>query len=148
MSLNKVMLIGNVGKDPEVRQTESGAKVASFTLATTERYKAKDGSVKDNTEWHNIVAWRGPAEVAEKYVHKGSQIYVEGRLRTRSWDDQNGAKRYTTEILAENIQLLGKKEESASVPSPAPSQTQRTQQKPQTTPMPYPTEADDSDLPF
>lgn len=152
MSLNKVMLIGNVGRDPEIRQADGGLKVASFTLATTERYKTKDGSYKDNTEWHNIVAWRGTAEVAEKYIRKGTQIYVEGRIRTRSWDDQQGNKRYTTEIVADNIQLLGKKEDSQPAQptpqvQPRPQAQQRPQQR-QTTAMPYPTVEDDGDLPF
>ena len=112
MSLNKVMLIGNVGKDPEVRYLEGNtpnAKMASFTLATTERYRDRNGELRENTEWHNIVAWRNNADVIEKYVRKGTQLYIEGRIRTRSWDDQTGNKHYTTEILADNLQLLGKK---------------------------------------
>lgn len=112
MSLNKVMLIGNVGQDPEVRYLDNGApgaKVATFRLATTERYKDRSGELKENTEWHNIVAWRSTADVVEKYVRKGTQLYIEGRLRNRSWDDQNGNKRYVTEILADTLQLLGKK---------------------------------------
>ena len=111
MSLNKAMLIGNVGRDPEVRYLEgnNGAKVATFTLATTERYRDRNGETRENTEWHNIVAWRNTADVVEKFVRKGTQLYIEGRIRTRSWDDQSGNKRYTTEILADNLQLLGKK---------------------------------------
>lgn len=111
MSLNKVMLIGNVGKDPEVRYLDSSGntKVASFTLATTERYKDRSGEMKEITEWHNIVAWRNSADVVERFVKKGTQLYVEGRIRTRSWDDQSGNKRYTTEIIADSLQLLGKK---------------------------------------
>ena len=112
MSLNKVMLIGNVGQDPEVRYLDNGApgaKVATFRLATTERYKDRAGELKENTEWHSIVAWRSTADVVEKYVRKGTQLYIEGRLRTRSWDNQNGNKRYATEILADTLQLLGKK---------------------------------------
>ena len=90
MSLNKVMLIGNVGRDPEVRYLENSgnAKVATFTLATTERYRDRNGEMRENTEWHNIVAWRNSADVVERFVKKGTQLYVEGRLRTRSWDDQ------------------------------------------------------------
>ena len=143
------MLIGNVGKDPEVRQADGGPKVASFTLATTERYKAKDGSYKDTTEWHNIVAWRGTAEVVEKFVKKGTPLYVEGRIRTRSWDDQQGNKRYITEIIADNVQLLGKKEDSqpAQQVQPKPQVQQRPQVQ-RTTAMPYPTVEDDGDLPF
>jgi single-strand DNA-binding protein len=107
-SLNKVMLIGNLGKDPEVRAIPSGVKVANFSIATSESYTDKTGQKVDKTEWHNIVMWRGLAEVAEKYLKKGSQIFVEGRLQTRSWDDQNGAKRYTTEVVADNMVMLGR----------------------------------------
>jgi single-strand DNA-binding protein len=112
--INKVILVGNLGKDPEVRSLESGAKVASFSLATTESYKNKEGQKVDQTEWHNIVMWRGLAEVAEKYLKKGAQIYLEGKIRTRSWDDKDGNKRYTTEIIADTFTMLGaKKEDSA-----------------------------------
>lgn len=121
MSLNKAMLIGNVGRDPEVRYLDGSAgsaKVATFTLATTERYKDRNGETRENTEWHNIVAWRGNADVAEKYVKKGTQLYIEGRIRTRSWDDQSGNKRYTTEIIADTLQLLGKKSDNPATQSP------------------------------
>ena len=108
------MLIGNVGRDPEVRYLEgnNGAKVATFTLATTERYRDRNGEVRENTEWHNIVAWRNNADVAERFIRKGTQLYIEGRIRTRSWDDQTGNKRYTTEIIADTLQLLGKKSDN------------------------------------
>jgi single-strand DNA-binding protein len=112
--VNKVILVGNVGKDPEVRHLEGGATVANFTLATSESYKDKSGNKVEQTEWHNVVMWRGLAEVAEKYVKKGSQVYIEGKLRTRSWDDKEGNKRYTTEILADNMTLLGRKENSGN----------------------------------
>ena len=115
MSLNKAMLIGNVGKDPEVRYLDGSngqAKVATFTLATTERYRDRNGETRENTEWHNIVAWRNTADVVEKFVKKGTQVYIEGRIRTRSWDDQNGNKRYTTEIMADTLQLLGKRKDN------------------------------------
>ena len=115
MSLNKVMLIGNVGRDPEVRYLDGNsgnAKVATFTLATTERYRDRNGETRENTEWHNIVAWRGNADVAERFIRKGTQLFIEGRIRTRSWDDQSGNKRYTTEIIADNLQLLGKKSDN------------------------------------
>lgn len=119
MSLNKVMLIGNVGKDPEVRYLDgnnnpnSGStKVATFTLATTERYRDRNGELRENTEWHNIVAWRNSADVAEKYIRKGTQLYIEGKLRTRSWTDQTGNKRFTTEITVDNLQLLGRKSDN------------------------------------
>ncbi len=109
------MLIGNVGRDPEVRYLDGqggNAKVAQFTLATTERYRDRNNELRENTEWHNIVAWRGNADVCEKYVRKGTQLYIEGRIRTRSWDDQTGNKRYTTEIIADSVQLLGKKSDN------------------------------------
>ncbi len=115
MSLNKAMLIGNVGRDPEVRYLDGqsgNAKVATFTLATTERYRDRNGETRENTEWHNIVAWRNTADVVERFVRKGTQLYIEGRIRTRSWDDQTGNKRYTTEIIADTLQLLGKKSDN------------------------------------
>ncbi len=109
--VNKVILIGNVGADPDVRYLEGGTAVANLRLATTERYKNKNGENIDQTEWHNIVLWRGLAKIVEKYVHKGMRLYIEGRIRTRSWDDQNGNKRYTTEIWADNMQMLSYKQE-------------------------------------
>lgn len=116
MSLNKVMLIGNVGRDPEIRYLEgngqgTGAKVATFTLATTERYRDRNGELRENTEWHNIVAWRNSADIIERFVRKGSQLYIEGRLRTRSYTDQQGVRKYTTEITVDNIQLLGRRQD-------------------------------------
>ena len=112
MSVNKVILVGNAGKDPEVRYLEGGVAVANFSLATSEVYKNKNGEKVKKTEWHNIVLWRGLAEVAEKYVKKGSQLFIEGKIRTRAWDDKDGNKRYTTEILGDSMQLLGKKSDS------------------------------------
>lgn len=123
MSVNKVILVGNVGRDPEVRHLDKGVAVARFSLATTENYTAKTGEKVSNTEWHNIVAWRGLAEVVEKYVKKGSQLYIEGRLRTRDYD-KDGVKHYTTEINADTLQLLGKREgqpENGSQPIPVES---------------------------
>lgn len=114
MSLNKVMLIGNVGKDPEVRHLEGGSVVARFSLATTERYKDKNGEFQEQTEWHNIVCWRLLAERAEKFVKKGSQLFVEGRLRSRSWEDKTGQARYTVEIVADTLQILGRKQDEAT----------------------------------
>ncbi|MDQ3046580.1 MAG: single-stranded DNA-binding protein [Bacteroidota bacterium] len=108
--VNKVILVGNLGKDPEVRHLEGGAAVANFTLATSEIYKDKNGNRNEQTEWHNIVVWRGLAEIAEKYLKKGMTIYVEGKLRTRSWDDKEGNKRYTTEIVGDTFTILSKKE--------------------------------------
>lgn len=108
MSLNKVQLIGNVGKDPDVRYLDNGVAVATFPLATTERgYTLTNGvQVPERTEWHNVVVWRGLAETVEKYVHKGDKLYVEGKIRTRSYDDQKGIKRYVTEIYVENMEML------------------------------------------
>ncbi|MFC2104508.1 single-stranded DNA-binding protein [Bacteroidota bacterium] len=120
MGINKVILVGNVGKDPEVRHLDSGVAVTTFPLATSETYKAKDGQKVTNTEWHNIVLWRGLAEVAEKYVKKGNPLYIEGKIRTRSWDDKDGNKRYTTEIIADNMQMLGSKQSSEQEASSAP----------------------------
>lgn len=120
MSYNKVLLIGNAGRDPEVRHLESGTAVASFTLATTERFRDKSGMLQDQTEWHNIVCWRNLAELAEKYITKGTQLFIEGKIRTRSWNDQSGQKRYTTEIVADNIRLLGKKNDSGQGGYPGP----------------------------
>ena len=130
--VNKVILVGNLGADPETRTIESGAKVANFSIATSERYKDKNGNQVDRTEWHNIVLWRGLAEIAEKYLKKGSQVYIEGKLRTRSWDDQNGNKRYTTEVLGDNMTLLGRPDGGASSGSsstPAPAQNQTAESK-------------------
>ena len=115
--INKVILIGNVGQDPEIRYVgdpSSTTKVATIRLATSERYKDRSGVLQEHTEWHSVVAWRGTADVVEKYVKKGTQIYVEGRLRTRSWDDQGGNKRYSTEILADTLQLLGRRSDNPS----------------------------------
>ncbi len=108
--VNKVILVGNLGKDPEVRHLEGGVAVAKFTLATSESYKDKTGQRIDQTEWHNIVVWRGLADVAEKYLKKGMTIYVEGKLRTRSWDDKEGQKHYSTEIVGDTFTILSKKE--------------------------------------
>ena len=149
MSLNKAMLIGNVGKDPEVRYLDGSngqAKVATFTLATTERYRDRNGETRENTEWHNIVAWRNTADVVEKDVRKGTQVYIEGRIRTRSWDDQTGNKRYTTEIMADTLQLLGKRQDNpagqggyAAQPAPAQQTYAQPQQsyQPQAPAQPY-----------
>ena len=112
MSVKKVILIGNVGKEPEVRYLENNIKVANFPLATTERgYTMSNGTiVPDRTDWHNIVAWRGLADTSEKYVHKGSQLYIEGKLKTRNYEDKAGVRRYVTEIYAESIQILTRKD--------------------------------------
>lgn len=112
--VNKVILVGNVGKDPEMRATQSGMNIASFTLATTDRAKSQDGQWTDKTEWHNLVAFQRTAEIVRDYVKKGSQIYVEGKIQTRSWDDkESGQKKYRTEILVNDLQLLGGRGDSA-----------------------------------
>ena len=136
--VNKVILIGNVGADPDVKYLEGGVAVARFSLATSEVYNNKNGERVTQTEWHNIVLWRNLAQIAEKYVKKGMMLYVEGRLRTRSWDDQNGVKRFTTEIYGDNFQMLSRKQDNG--------------EKPQDTSMPQAPDlggSDDSDdLPF
>ena len=105
--VNKVILIGRLGKDPEVRNLENGVAVANFTMATSETYKDRTtGEKKETTEWHNVVLWRGLAEVSQKYLHKGDLVYIEGKLRTRSWEKE-GVTRYTTEIVADNMTMLG-----------------------------------------
>ena len=107
-SVNKVILVGNLGKDPEIRHLENGATVANFSIATSENYKdRKTGEKVSQTEWHNIVAWRGLAEIAEKYLKKGQKVYIEGKLKTRSWQDQNGNNRYSTEVITDNLTMLG-----------------------------------------
>jgi single-strand DNA-binding protein len=110
--VNKVILIGNLGRDPEVRSTPSGQPVASFTLATNRRWKDKMGNRQEETEWHNIVVWGKQAEIAGQYLKKGKQIFLEGRLQTRSWEDkQSGEKKYRTEIVCDNFQMLGQRGE-------------------------------------
>ena len=122
MSVNKVILIGNVGKDPDVRYLDSGVAVATFSLATTERgYTLQNGTqVPDRTEWHNIVLWRGLAQTAEKYVHKGDKLYIEGKIKSRSYDDQNGIKRTIVEIFADNMEMLTPRSTTAPAQQPAP----------------------------
>lgn len=152
MSLNRATLIGHVGQ-MEIKSFDGQngpRKCATFSLATTERYKDRNGNLVNNTEWHNIVSWNH-AELCEKYVSKGSQLYVEGKLRTRTWDDKDGNKRYVTEILAEKIDLLGKRESSEEQkPQQQTPVQQQPQQRPQyqTTPMPPAGEPEGDDLPF
>ncbi|MFH2124823.1 MAG: single-stranded DNA-binding protein [Pseudomonadota bacterium] len=107
--LNKVMLIGHLGKDPEIRYTQSGTGVATFNVATTERWKDKDGQMQETTEWHRVVVWRKLAEICGQYLHKGSKVYIEGKLQTRKWQDQNGNDKYTTEIVANEMKMLDSK---------------------------------------
>ncbi len=159
--INKVILVGNVGADPEIRTLETGTKVARVRLATTERiYNRQTQETKEHTEWHTVVLWRGLADVADKYVRKGSQIYVEGSLRSNEWTDKEGGKRYGVEIVANDLKLLGRRSEgsggsqnypqgassgygtgNSSASSPAPA--------PRPAPAPAPIPADDpDDLPF
>lgn len=138
--VNKAILIGNVGQDPEIRYTgeaSNGTKVATLRLATTERYKDRNGNLQEHTEWHNIVVWRNLADVVEKYVRKGTQLYIEGRIRTRSWDDQNGNKKYTTEIVADMLQLLGRKSDNPSSGQYGQPAAGGYQQRPQETQQAY-----------
>jgi single-strand DNA-binding protein len=125
-SVNKVILVGHLGSDPEVRYTPSGKAVANFSLATTERFTNKEGEKEERTEWHKIVAWARLGEICGEYLTKGSQVYIEGRLQTRSWEDRDGNKRYTTEIVAQAMQMLGggskKGGEVASVEESHPSE--------------------------
>jgi len=161
MSVNKIILLGNVGKDPEVRYFDNGGAVANFTLATTERgYTAANGTqVPDRTEWHNIVLWRGLAEIAEKYVKKGSKLYIDGKIRTRSYDDASGNKRYITEVWGDNMELLDRKPDGGSsatpaAPFPQPLSEKNVQEAPVKQPVESslpnpPLEKDESDdLPF
>ncbi len=113
MSVNKVILVGNVGKDPETRYLDESTAITKFPMATSETYKNKSGERVSNTEWHNVVLWRGLAQVAEKYVKKGTQIYIEGRIKTRSYDDADGNKKYITEIVGDQMQLLGRRPDDA-----------------------------------
>ena len=119
--VNKVILIGNLGKDPDVRHLENGATVANFPIATSENYKdRKTGEKVSQTEWHNIVVWRGLADITERYLKKGDKVYIEGKLRTRSWQDQDGNTKYTTEIIADNLTMLGKSSDNSTTPQSQP----------------------------
>lgn len=159
MSLNKALLIGFCGANPEVRYVgaagSQNSKVAQFRLATTERYKDRDGNVKENTEWHNIVAWRGLADLAEKYIVKGTQLYIEGKLKLRSWEDQNGVTRYQTDIVADKIDLLARPKDAAVEGARQMNQQARPQQAPQSQapqqpqqPVVGPEDMPGDDLPF
>jgi len=116
--INKVILIGNLGKDPELRYTPNSQAVATFSLATTEKWKDKEGKFQEKTEWHNIVAWGKQAEICKEYLKKGSPVYVEGRIQHRSYDDKEGNKRYITEIVARMVQMLGRKGDGKEEPAP------------------------------
>lgn len=118
MSINKVILVGHLGKDPELRYTPTGTPVCTFSLATSERYKDREGQQQEKTEWHNIVAWRGLAESCGKYLTKGKQIYLEGKITSRSYDDRDGVKRYITEIIADQMRMLGGKTPEKTTAAP------------------------------
>ena len=167
MSFNKVLILGNVGKDPEVRHLEGGASVANFTVATSEYYKDRNGQRQERTEWHNIVCWRQLADFADKYVKKGSQVFIEGKIRSREYTDQNNQRRFVFEIFADSLQLAGRKSDNqVSGAQGAPTQGSQPSYQPpvQTPPTPaqpdfpmqqdFPTGTDDfndsatNDLPF
>lgn len=138
--INKVILVGNLGRDPEVMTFDNGVKKASFSLATSESYKNKEGQRIDQTEWHNVVLWRGLAEVAEKYLRKGNQVYVEGKIKTRSYE-QDGIKKYVTEIYADNMTMLGKRDSEYEGSQPPSEPKAQVAEDPEI-------EAPDDDLPF
>jgi single-strand DNA-binding protein len=144
--VNKVILVGHLGRDPEVRTIDSGVKVARFSVATTESYKDKNGERKDVTEWHNVVCWRNLAEIAEKYLTKGKLVYIEGKLQTRSWED-NGAKRYATEVIASDFRMLGSKGDSSSSSAPFPTSAASEPAKETSNELP-PFLTEEDELPF
>ena len=160
MSVNKVILVGNLGKDPELRYTASGTAVANFSLATTERYKDRDGNSQEKTEWHNIVVWRQLAEICGKYLTKGKQVYLEGKIQTRSYDDRDGNKRYITEIVVDQMQMLGRAGDDNSGGGSGggyqrreqrqerPASNNRPQQSPQQNQYEEPPFNPDDDIPF
>ncbi|MDG1237924.1 MAG: single-stranded DNA-binding protein [Flavobacteriales bacterium] len=147
-SVNKVILVGNLGKDPEIRHLENGAAVANFSIATSENYKdRKTGEKVSQTEWHNIVAWRGLAEIAEKYLKKGHKVYIEGKLKTRTWQDQDGNNRYSTEVITDNLTMLGNANQNENKSNyTEPSNKLNTDKKPAEKEFSAP--GDEDDLPF
>lgn len=148
-SVNKVILIGNLGKDPELKYTPSGTAVAKFSLATNERYKDKAGEWQDRTEWHNIVTWQRTAEIAAEYLKKGRTVYIEGRLRTDSWEDKNThEKKYRTEIVASDLVLLGGGREGGAEGGGGKSRAAAAPEMDQSAPEPEPTQITDEDIPF
>ena len=139
--VNKVILVGNLGQDPTMRYTASGTAVAQFSLATTERFNNKAGEREERTEWHRVVAWAKLDEICNQYLKKGKQVYIEGRIQTRQWEDQSGNKRYTTEIVANNMVMLGRAGDAGNFPSQDIPQEQPAQ-------GPGSSAGDDDDLPF
>jgi len=147
--VNKVILVGRLGGDPEVKTLESGTKVAKFSLATTERYKDKEGNQQENTEWHNVVLWRGLADVTERYMKKGDQVYIEGRIKSRKWTDKDGVERYFTDIVANEMTMLGSPNRSSSGgDQPQSSNAKAPQQNQVNEPQPSSLDDIDDDLPF
>lgn len=146
MSVNKVILVGNVGKDPDVKYFDNGSAVANFTLATTERgYTAANGTqIPERTEWHNVVCWRGLAKVVEQFVKKGTQLYLEGKIRSRTYDDANGVKRYVSEIYVDNLELLGRRREGGMPEETSYTASTTTGQSSATTGQ----SSEEDDLPF
>ena len=144
--INKVILVGNLGGDPEIRYIDNGTAVANFSIATSERWKDKNtGEMQNRTEWHRIVAWRKLAEICNQYLSKGRQVYIEGRLQTREWKDKDGNKRYTTEVVANEMKMLGKKDTSES--TDAFKKTEPSSQVSDNLRQPLPDEEDD-EIPF
>jgi single-strand DNA-binding protein len=144
-SVNKVILLGNLGADPELRYTNSGTAVANFRIATNERWTDRNGETQERTEWHNIVAWAKLGEICGKYLKKGKPVFIEGRLQTRSWEDQSGNKRYTTEIVAQTMQMLGRAGDTNDVPSGWEQRGSEAQSVPD---IPVGSSTSDDDLPF
>jgi single-strand DNA-binding protein len=140
-SVNKAILIGNLGRDPEIRYTPSGQAVASFTLATSEKWRDKDGQMQERTDWHNIVCWGRQAELANQYLKKGRPVYIEGRIQNRSYDDKEGNKKYISEVVVQRLQFLGGKPDDAGTGGGGASH----QELPE---MPPDTVSEDDDLPF
>lgn len=148
MSLNKIMLIGRVGQDPQIRQAGDN-KVASFTLATSEKYRDRNGEVKEQTEWHNVVIWGKMAETVEKHVAKGSQLFIGGKIKTEKYTASDGTDRYTVKVYASSMQLLGGKSDSQSQQNHAPQQSEPTyQNRYGSTPMPSDDDLPDDGMPF
>jgi len=136
-SVNKVILVGNLGRDPELRYTTNGTPVANFTMATTDRWTDPSGEKKERTEWHRIVVWGKQAEIVGEYLRKGRQVYIEGSLQTREWTDREGGKRYTTEVRAQRVQMLGRREDREAVPAAGGEQVAEPE-----------TSFDEDDIPF
>lgn len=149
MSVNKVILLGNLGRDPETKTMPDGTKLAKFPLATSESYKDKSGNRVDQTEWHNVIIWRELAEIAEKYLRKGSTVYIEGKIKTRSWD-QNGEKRYATDIVADTMRMVGGKKDSenSSQSQPSSNSAPRVENNSGMGKNPPMNQSGDDDLPF